>query len=248
MHLSAAGNTAPGPRPANEDASFVDLDLGLLIVADGMGGHNAGEVASRMAVDTVVEFIRDTRTSGELTWPFAADLSQSAAANRVSVALRIANRRVHEAGKKNPRHAGMGTTIVAALVDGDCLVVGHVGDSRAYRLRGAELQQMTVDDTWLNVMIAAGTAPKNPDHPLRHVLTRGIGMRPDVSPSVAEVALVRGEHWLICTDGVHGYLDATELQRSFDAPSAMSAAQLTVNAALEAGTSDNVTAVVLYVG
>jgi PPM family protein phosphatase len=211
-----------------------------------MGGHRAGEVASRIAVEAVVEFISETHKGGELTWPFAADPDQSMTANRLAVALRLANKRVHEAGRREPQYAGMGTTVVAALVDTDRIVVAHVGDSRAYRLRHARLQQVTEDDTWLNVMIAAGAA-RPTDHPMRHALTRGIGMRPELSPTLGEVQLMRGEHWLMCTDGVHGFVDARVLGRALELPSAEAAASQIVRSALNAGTSDNATAVVLYV-
>jgi protein phosphatase len=248
MKLSAAGRSAPGPRPSNQDAHFIDLDLGLLIVADGMGGHNAGEVAAKMAVDAIVDFIRVSRgDTGELTWPFPFDPTQSLAFNRLSIALRIANRAVHAAGERNPAHAGMGTTIVAALVDGAQIVIGHVGDSRAYCVKDGGLKQMTEDDTWLNAMLGVGAAANTVDHPMRHVLTSGIGMRLDVEPSVMEETLKAGEHWLMCSDGVHGYLDAGVLDRALAASSAEAAANVAVESALAAGTTDNATAVVLRV-
>ncbi|HXG90260.1 MAG TPA: protein phosphatase 2C domain-containing protein [Vicinamibacterales bacterium] len=247
MKLSAAARSDAGPRKTNQDAHFVDLDLGLLVVADGMGGHNAGEVASHMAIDAVVDFIRATKDSHQVTWPFPFDPTQSVAVNRVSVALRIANRKVHDAGARSAEHAGMGTTIVAALVDGQQIVIGHVGDSRAYCIRAGQLQQMTQDDTWLNAMLGAGAAEQAINHPMRHVLTSGIGMRVDVEPSLTEEALQCGEHWLICSDGVHGYLDNASLAKAVAAGSAEAAANGAVESALAAGTSDNATAVVLLV-
>jgi protein phosphatase len=247
MLLTAAARSEAGPRPANQDAHFVDLELGLFIVADGMGGHNAGEVASRLAVDAVVDFIRKTHDGRDHTWPFPFDPSYSVAANRVSVALRIANRQVHDQGVRVPAQAGMGTTIVALLVEGDRIVVGHVGDSRAYCLRRGQLRQMTEDDTWLNVMLGAGAAANASDHPMRHVLTSGIGMRVDVEPSLLEEDLHSGEQWLICTDGVHGTLGETEIQRALSTSSAQGAANAAVESAIAAGTSDNATAVVLCV-
>lgn len=247
MQLTAAARSEAGPRATNQDAHFVDLELGLFVVADGMGGHNAGEVASRLAVDAVVGFIRATHASQELTWPFPIDPSQSMAANRLGVALRIANRSVHDQGTRVPAQAGMGTTIVAALVDGDRLLVGHVGDSRAYCSRDGRLHQMTEDDTWLNVMLGSGAAAHAADHPMRHVLTNGIGMHLDVEPSLVEHPLRRGEQWLICTDGVHGCLDPAALQQALAASSAERAANTAVELALSAGTSDNATAVVVYV-
>lgn len=247
MQLSAAARSEAGPRPTNQDAHFVDLDLGLLVVADGMGGHNAGEIASRLAVDAVVEFIRATHEGRDLTWPFPFDPARSTAVNRIHVALRIANRNVFEQSSRIPEQAGMGTTIVAALVNDTRIVVGHVGDSRAYRIRDGQLLQMTEDDTWLNAMLGAGMAANAHDHPMRHVLTSGIGMRSDVEPSIIEEALTAGERWLICTDGVHGSVDTAALQRALTAPTAVDSANAAVESALDAGGSDNATAIVLCV-
>lgn len=248
MRLSAAAESTVGPRPINQDASFFDLELGLVVIADGMGGHNAGEVASRMAVEAVVAFVRETRHGGDLTWPFPYDPSRSPGTNRVLMALRMANRQVHDAGRRQAGHAGMGTTLVVGLIDGDRLNLGHVGDSRAYRLDGARFEQMTTDHTWLNALVAAGgAAAADAHHPMRHVLTNGIGMRADLTPTTAEATLTPGSRWLFCTDGVHGHVDAAQLARSLAAPSAAAAATRVLTAARDAGTSDNATALVLFV-
>ena len=243
MHLAAGGATDPGPRHINQDAFFIDLDLGLLLIADGMGGHKAGEVASRMAVDAVVDFIRTTATGRDITWPFPYDPERSRGVNRLDAALRLANRRVFDAGEQSREHASMGTTLVALLVQNENVVVAHVGDSRAYVLRQGELLQLTRDHTLLNeVGEFAG-----PHHPLRHVLTSGIGMGSDVVPAIAEQGLFAGERWLMCTDGVHGFLDVRALRGVLDAASAQNAADEAVRVALAAGSSDNVTAVVMNV-
>ncbi len=245
MQLSATEATDPGPRPSNEDAHFVDLKLGLLIVADGMGGHNAGEVASRLAVETVVEFIRATHNRRDITWPFPFNPGRSMTMNRLEAALKLANRKVRDAGERDPARAGMGTTIVVALVDGDRIAIGHVGDSRAYVLRDGELQQMTEDHTWVNAVMGHASRAAA-DHPFRHVLTSGIGLSVDVSPTLAEEPLIAGERWLMCTDGVHGSLDNDAL-RSVVTASAPPAAEEAVRRAVDAGTTDNATAVVLNV-
>jgi PPM family protein phosphatase len=247
MRLSAGGWSETGPRPANQDVQFIDLDLGLLLVADGMGGHRAGEVASRIACDVITAFIRDTAAASDLTWPYPFDRARTAAVNRLSVALRVANREVLDAGRRNPRYAGMGTTIVAGLIDGDRLVLAHAGDSRAYRVRGARLQQMTEDDTWLNVMLASGAGAAAASHPMRHALTRGVGMKSELSPSITEVSLVRHEHWLLTTDGVHGVLESRRMLELLVADGPDLAAKQVVRAAIDVPTSDNATAVVLYV-
>jgi serine/threonine protein phosphatase PrpC len=246
MRLTAAGATDPGPRPLNEDAHFVDLELGLIVVADGMGGHNAGEVAARLAVEAVVEFIRTTHNRRDITWPYPFNPGRSMTLNRIDVALRIANRMVHDASGRDPAHAGMGTTIVAALVDGDEIGIGHVGDSRAYVLRDGALVQKTEDHTWVNAVMG----PANPaaiDHPFRHVLTNGIGLGAELSPALSEDRLKPGERWLICTDGVHGSLDDDSLRDAVKAASPQTAAHQAVQLALDAGTTDNATAVVLNV-
>jgi len=247
MRLSAAGATDPGPRVVNEDALFFDLDLGLLVVADGMGGHNAGEVASRLAVETVVEFIRVTRERPDITWPFPFNPNRPMVLNRLEAALRLANRKVHDAGERDPSHAGMGTTIVAALLDGDRIVIGHVGDSRAYVLRQGELLQRTEDHTWVNAVMGSANRAAL-DHPYRHVLTNGIGLGAELSPALMEDELKAGERWLMCTDGVHGSLDHDALRGAMGGGSSPDgAAREVVRRALAAGTTDNATAIVLNV-
>jgi serine/threonine protein phosphatase PrpC len=243
MRLLAAGATDRGPRAVNQDALFIDVELGLLLVADGMGGHKAGEVASQMAVDAVVDFVRATRDGREITWPFPFNPHRSRVFNRMDAALRLANRAVHDAGERTRAHAGMGTTIVAMLLDSERLVLGHVGDSRAYVLRGGRLQQLTADHTLLNAL--GGHA--HLDLAMRHVLTNGIGMATELAPALAEETLTKGERWLLCTDGVHGYLEMNDLEAALKAKSVQEAADGAVRRALAAGTTDNATAVVLSV-
>jgi protein phosphatase len=246
VRFSAAGATDRGPRQSNQDTHLIDVELGLFVVADGMGGHNAGEVASRMAADAVADFIRATHNKGgDITWPFPLDLSRSIGVNRMHVALRLANARVHDAGERDVEHAGMGTTIVAVLVEGDRLIIGHVGDSRAYLWRAGALKQMTQDHTWLNAINEGREDIHN--HPLRHVLTNGIGMGAELSPTVADEPVLAGDRWLMCTDGVHGYLDKGTLQQLMSGPSVDAIASEVVRRAVSSGTNDNATAVVLNV-
>jgi protein phosphatase len=230
----------------NEDAHFIDLTLGLLVVADGMGGHNAGEVASRLAVEAVVEFIRVTHERRDITWPFPFNPSRSMTLNRLEAALRLANRKVHDAGERDPSQAGMGTTIVAALVEGDRIVIGHVGDSRAYVLRDGTLVQKTEDHTWVNAVMGSANRAAL-DHPYRHVLTNGIGLGAELSPALSEDRITPGDQWLMSTDGVHGALDSETLRDAMTGHTPEGAAREAIQRALHAGTTDNATAVVLNV-
>jgi PPM family protein phosphatase len=246
VQLTAEGCSDPGPRPENQDTYFIDPDLGLFVVADGMGGHNAGDVASRVAVDAVVEFIRSTSDARDITWPFPLDPARSMAANRTMVAMRMANQRVQAHASRNTRCSGMATTLVMLLIEDGRVVIGHAGDSRAYRLRDGSIRQMTHDHTWLNAMVAAGVADGAIDHPMRHVLTNGIGMRAEFQPSIGEDALTRGERWLICSDGVHNHLTPADLEIAL-AGGTTGAADRVVRLALVAATTDNATAVVVCV-
>jgi protein phosphatase len=202
-------------------------------------------VASELAVATLIAFISSTAQGDDHTWPFGYDPKQSEAANRLITGMRLANRRVYEAGRHDAQLAGMGTTIVAALVDGERIVIGHVGDSRAYLLREGRLEAMTRDHTWIAAMLAAEPNARTEDHPMRHVLTSGIGMREDVTPVVTEQAVEAGDCWLLCSDGVHGYISDAVLAAALRLDSPEAAAERAVGAALAGGGSDNATAIVL---
>jgi PPM family protein phosphatase len=245
LQVQFAGRSERGPRSLNQDSFFCDSTIGLFLVADGMGGHNAGEVASKLAVETVVQFVNETSSTRNLTWPFSFDPKLSIAANRLSVAMRLANQRVYEAGHSHIELAGMGTTLVAALIDAERLVIGHVGDSRAYRFHGGHLDQMTRDHTWVAAMLAAEPTARTEDHPMRHVLTNGIGMREDVTPVLSEHPIMKGDSWVLCSDGVHGYIEEHVLSEVLGLESPDAAAADAVRAALEAGGTDNATAVVM---
>ena len=136
MRVRFAGDTHVGlARTHNEDALHLPVDERLAIVADGMGGHASGEVASKMAVDTVVEYFKDTAEEQVLTWPFKVDRQGGADVTRLVTAIKLANVKIHEQAQRDPACKGMGTTIVSALFRDDGTIVGHVGDSRVYRVR-----------------------------------------------------------------------------------------------------------------
>ena len=147
--LRAAGSTHKGPvRRTNEDDLLIAPEFGLFAVADGMGGHHAGEVASKLALESVAGFIRRSHEDSDCSWPYGIEPHLSMAGNRLHTAISLANRRVFREAESHDDYIGMGSTVAALLFVGGVVVVGHVGDSRAYLIRGAQLNQLTQDDTW----------------------------------------------------------------------------------------------------
>jgi serine/threonine protein phosphatase PrpC len=251
--LRAYGVTDKGRvRATNEDDFAIEERLRLCVVADGMGGHNAGEVAARLAVDAIVEFVRESRASGSQsaagTWPFGFDRSLSEGGNRLRTAIHLANVQILEAAGSAGALAGMGTTVVAALVEGHHLSVGHVGDSRLYLVVNDRIRQLTHDDSWVAKMLA-----QNPDadpavldhHPMRNALTNVVGARARIDVHVVERTLSGGERLVLSTDGVHGVLDEHQMERIvLDSPDLTQMSEGLVGAALARGSRDNCTAVV----
>ena len=211
---------------------LVDRDAGLFVVADGMGGHNAGEVASALAVRAIQETLTGT-TPDE---------------SGVADALCAANDRVLEAAAGEPEYAGMGTTAVAVHVRDGGVVFGSVGDSRIYLWHGGALAQLTRDDSWVTRVLPDEplSAEHVQSHPMRHVLTKVIGLRPDMEPAVGAVPFVTGDALLLCSDGLHGSLTEGEIGEALARTDAVDAiAADLVARALAAGAADNVTAVVV---
>ncbi len=250
--IEAHGLTDPGrKRRNNEDSMGLDPAVGLAMVADGMGGHQSGEVASSLAVETIREFVERALRDGDLTWPFGLDPGRSLAANCLGTAIRLANRRVfREAGLRDSL-TGMGTTIVVVLMREGRLAYAGVGDSRAYLLRGRTLRQLTRDDSWIEAavsqrLIAAGERHK---HPFRHMLTKAVGLNEDVEFEVGEEALEVGDRILLCSDGLTSVLADEQIQQVLNAhrEDVKAACASLVAAANAGGGPDNVTAVLLRV-
>ena len=252
--LRAYGLTDRGRvRPINEDCFAIQEELGLCVIADGMGGHNAGEVAARLAVDTIVDFVRERSASlsGERdldAWPFGFDPSLSADGNLLRTAIHLANVRILEAAVSSNHYAGMGTTIVAARAAGGRLSVAHAGDSRLYLVAGRQLRQLTRDDSWMVSMMThdpQADARLLEHHPMRNALTNVVGVRARTEVHVVEQPLEGGELMLLSTDGVHGVLDESRIEQMMlegDDPRAI--AHGVIEAALARGSRDNCTAVV----
>src|SRR5215212_1337771 len=249
MDVKAYGLTHVGrQRQHNEDAFLVENDARLFLVADGMGGHAAGEIASRIAVDSINEFIVHTKED-DGTWPHAYDEHYRRSTNRLMAALRMANTRVLEAMRKDARLRGMGTTVVAALAEEGTVSVAHVGDSRAYLIRDGHLSRITNDHSWVFEQVQAGmlTEAEAEKHPLRNVITRALGGALSVTPDASEVESQPGDVYLLCSDGLTGMVPEDEILRivSQNEKDLEKACQTVIDIANERGGLDNVTAILV---
>jgi serine/threonine protein phosphatase PrpC len=194
-------------RQSNEDAFFADDALGLYVVCDGMGGHRAGEVASTLATEAVVDIVRAWRT--EQAAPPTADLSPTTLLETVQEAVAHACRVVHRAATDDLTRAGMGCTLTMLLVAGRRAVMGHVGDTRLYLLREGKLHQLSHDHTMAADLARMGDIPKDEikTHRLAHVLTRCIGGHTAVPVDTLSVDLLPGDRFILCSDGLSDYAD-----------------------------------------
>lgn len=203
--VEIAGATDPGlVRKNNEDNFAVDPELGLLVVADGMGGHNSGEVASDLAAKTIVDFARKMIGGAKNVVPEGGTHGLSARASQLEFFVKTANTMIYEKGRAFPKDAGMGTTVVAALVDAKGLTVAHVGDSRAYLYRNGQLSQLTEDHSLVGEQVKRGqiTADQASRSNLQNILTRALGAEADVAVDTADHPLLPGDIVLLATDGV----------------------------------------------
>jgi PPM family protein phosphatase len=254
MRVTACGNSDVGKkRPHNEDAFLILAEEGLYCVADGMGGHASGEVASRIAVEEMAEFFRLTGHDEDATWPFRMDPAYGYDENRLLTGVKLANQRIQDRARCDVRLEGMGTTLVAAHFprNGAEVLVGHVGDSRAYLFRQGALVQLTEDHSLLNDFLKAKriTQEEAEAFPHKNVILRALGMRPAVEVDLSRQPVVPGDALLLCSDGLSGMVaDArlAEILRSAGGDP-KHACQMLVEAANAAGGHDNVTCVVAQV-
>jgi PPM family protein phosphatase len=247
--LKAAGLTHVGKqRQHNEDSYLVEAEAHLFLVADGMGGHAAGEIASRIAVDSISEFILHTKED-DGTWPHAYDEHYKRSTNRLMAAVRLANTRVLEAMRKDARLRGMGTTVVACLADDETMSFAHVGDSRAYMIRNNQLSRITNDHSWVFEQVQAGmlTEAEAEKHPLRNVITRALGGALQVTPDASEIEMKAGDVYLLCSDGLTGMVPEEEILRVVTQANGDidRACQVLIDSANERGGLDNVTAILV---
>ncbi|MBI4509807.1 MAG: Stp1/IreP family PP2C-type Ser/Thr phosphatase [Deltaproteobacteria bacterium] len=247
MRVRFAGDTSVGlKRSHNEDSLHLPVDERLVIVADGMGGHASGEVASRMAVDTLVDFFRATSDEQALTWPYKVDRENRAEINRVVTGIKLANLRIHEHAQRDPRCKGMGTTVVAALFLDDSIIIGHVGDSRAYRVRNGSIVQLTEDHSLINdyIKMKRMTAEEAAAWPHKNVIVRALGMKESVQVDVVSEAPQLGDCYVLCSDGLSGMIDDSAIHEIIaHEPDVDRATERLIGAANTAGGVDNITVV-----
>jgi protein phosphatase len=248
--IEAFGRTDVGRRrKVNEDSFLVAPDSNLYAVCDGMGGHNAGEVASRMAIEALGSFVERSAVEKEITWPWGLDANLSFDANRLKTAVRLANSEVFQSAGDSEELQGMGTTVVAALVSGAVMTLCSAGDSRCYLVRDGLLTQLTQDDSWVSAALGEGIL--NSDdverHPLRNVITKAIGARDSIDVDAQEQRLQQGDLVLLCSDGLHGMVSDADIASLVlqDTRSLEEISARLVDAANEAGGRDNVTVVLL---
>lgn len=241
--LDVFGATDTGcVRANNEDAFAIDEELGLLIVADGMGGHRAGEVASALAVKTVLEVARTVSTPSDA----AREPKLSQRARRLEWMVRSANAAVFERSRTSAVEAGMGTTIVAVLVDGRGMSVAHVGDSRLYVYRAGRLVLLTADHSVIGEQLRGGlispeAAAKSP---FQHVLSRALGPESSVKGDVADHALLPGDLLLLCTDGLTKMVNDEDIRHALAAAASPQAIiDRLIQEARSAGGEDNITVI-----
>jgi serine/threonine protein phosphatase PrpC len=215
MRLTSAGRTHVGMKRAhNEDNLRLYREENLFIVADGMGGHASGEVASQMSVETLAEFFRSTSEDDEITWPYKMDKGKKYEENRVITGVKLSNRRIHEAATRDAKSKGMGTTIVVTFFVNDTCYIGHVGDSRVYRMRGGKLTLLTEDHSLLNdyIKMRQLTAEEIEAFPHKNVIVRALGMKESVQVDVMSEQPEDGDIYLLCSDGLSGMLNDEDIR------------------------------------
>ncbi len=252
MRAVAAGISDVGLQRDHNEDSFAILDeQELYVVADGMGGHRAGDVASRLATDAIIEFFRAT-ASDDVTWPFHFDSRLSEEENRLLTGIRIANRQIIERSARSRECHGMGTTVVGALFSPKKkkMYIGHVGDSRAYRVRDGEIKQMTRDHSLFNEYVLAMpelTDEQRNELP-KNVITRALGMQDHVTVDLQSDEAAVGDVYVLCSDGLSGMIDDQEILAVVrETPELAEACRRLVMLANEHGGEDNITALIVRI-
>lgn len=248
MRITSSGVSDVGlKRGHNEDNFLINEELHLFVVADGMGGHVGGEYASAIAVNTVEEIV----TSMELhdDFPQQGDDPVEITREKIRYAIRLAGRRIYEKAEEEPEFHGMGTTCVSLLLDAGNAFIAHVGDSRIYMMREGRVEQVTEDHSLVNEKVKAGLITKEEakSHKMRNVITRSLGYQEEVEVDVEVRALLRGDQFLLCSDGLSGLVEDPEMGTLMRDFGPQEAARRLVELACERGGDDNITVIIARV-
>jgi protein phosphatase len=253
MNLIAAGLSDVGQqREHNEDSFCILPEFELYIVADGMGGHKAGDVASKMATHSIASFFQAT-ASEDATWPFHFDPHLSVEENRLITGIKVANKKIFEASARHSEVQGMGTTVVGALFSRaqNKIYVAHVGDSRCYRIRDGEIALLTRDHSLVNdyLLVMPDMPQEQRDELPKNVITRALGMQDTVVVDLVPEQPKPGDCYVLCSDGLSGMITDDELRDTVlaAAPDMELAVKNLVAKANAAGGEDNITVVVIGV-
>ena len=249
MNYKVHGLSDTGKKRTNNEDNFgIDQELGLFIVADGMGGHAAGEVASRMAIELILDYTGRTANSDE---PYLTGFNSrySRAGNRLCSAIILANQVISDSAANRDEWQGMGTTVVAAWINTETsrLTIAHVGDSRVYLVRHGQIKQLTVDHSLIEEHIREGLISREEAQNsfFRNMITRALGYRERVTPDIIELTIDPGDKLLLCSDGLNTMLSDQEiLQIIRPTANLPQACQQLINAANERGGKDNVTVII----
>jgi protein phosphatase len=250
-YLAAAKTDVGRKRKENEDRFCLDPALGLYVVADGMGGHAAGEVASRLAVETIQEWMEKYLSGADAALVGPAPVSASPEAGFLLSSIQLANRIILDAAKQRREYAGMGTTVVAVLAQRDNVVLAHVGDSRIYRVRDGEIAQVSRDHSFVQDQVDSGIISEAEAHQsqYRHMITRALGLKDTVEVDLTEQPAQVGDTLLLCSDGLSDLLDDEEILAAVreHAADLDRTCQVLVDRANAKGGDDNVTVLVVQV-
>jgi len=249
LRVLASGRTDAGRvRNNNEDSVLVASELGLFLVADGMGGHATGQVASAMVATSMHNFFRATRYGDWVAPEEPDDAGLDASALRLVHAVRKANHDIVEASNTHPEHKGMGSTVVALHVEGASATLAHVGDSRCYRIREGTIEQLTSDHSLLGEALRHKPDLSAEERAMlpKNMITRALGLRAGVKVDAQQVRLIEGDVLLLCSDGLHGMLDDATIANGVRHQEDLNAAcELLISLANAAGGTDNVSVVLV---
>jgi len=250
MKRTTFGKTDPGKKRANnEDALLLDDSLGLYVVADGIGGNEGGEVASRIAVETLARAMPDLLGEKDRTPPVGRARADDPALFALKETVNLAHRTIQQGRSEDPGLANMGTTLTALLLRDRQAFIAHIGDSRAYLFREGKLMQLTNDHSFVAEQVRAGafTLEQARSSPYRHMITRALGLNDDVKADLTKYALKKDDRFLLCTDGLTEMVADADLSRIIADSPPREAVQKLLAAANERGGVDNITAVVVWV-